>query len=296
MHTELKWVAPILRALVGAAMAAALVATAQAQSKGGTLGKIKASGTIALGYRVNATPFSFTEEGKKEPIGFAIDLCREVVDGIQRELKLADLKIRWVPVTIGDRIKMVVDGKVDLECGSTTNTLSRRATVDFSLPTFIDGASYIAKAASRLENIKDLDGKRVGMIAGSSTEKALAAAATQAFAKPEVVFVKDHDEGFRAVRDGKVDAYSTDRMILFGLVVTANVDLKDYYLAPDLFSFEPYGLMMRRDPEFRLAVDRQLAHVYRSGEIIKIVGNWFGALGEPPDLLKAMYLLNSYPE
>ncbi|MCG6875704.1 MAG: amino acid ABC transporter substrate-binding protein [Betaproteobacteria bacterium] len=295
MKNESTRIALLLRVLVGAAIAASMVATANAQSTRGTLDKIKKSGTISLGYRENATPFSFTEPGK-EPIGYSLDLCREVVSGIRRQLKLADLKIKWVPVTIGDRIKMVVDGNVDLECGSTTNTLSRREVVDFSIPTFIDGGSYIAKAASRLESIKDLDGKRVGMIAGSSTEKAFAAAASRAFAKPVIVFVKDHDEGFQGVRDGKLDAYASDRMILFGLAVTANVDLKDYFLSSELFSYEPYGLMMRRDPEFRLAVDRQLARMYRSGEIIKIVGNWFGALGEPPELLKAMYILNSYPE
>ena len=283
-----------LRVVAGAALAA-LVVSAHAQSKGGTLAKIKASGAISLGYRENSTPFSFVEAGK-EPIGFSVDLCREVAAGIRRQLKLPDLKINWVSVTIGDRIKMVVDGKVDLECGSTTNTLSRREVVDFSLPTFIDGGSYIAKAAARLQSIKDLDGKKIGIIAGSSTEKAFAAAATKVFVKPEMVFVKDHDEGFRAVRDGKVDAYASDRMILFGLVVTAKVDLNDWFLAPELYSYEPYGLMMRRDPEFRLAVDRQLARIYRSGEIIKIVGNWFGALGEPPDLLKAVFILNSYPE
>jgi len=296
MHMQPRLIALILRALAGAAIAAAMMTAAHAQSTGGTLGKIKASGTLTLGYRVNATPFSFTEEGKKEPVGYSVDLCETVAAGIRRDLKLPDLKINWVPVTVGDRIKMVLDGKVDLECGSTTNTLSRRANVDFSLPTFIDGGSYIAKAASRLESIKDLDGKRVGMIAGTSTEKAFAAAATRAFVKPEIVFVKDHDGGFQGVRDGKLDAYASDRMILFGLAVKANVDLKEYFLAVDLFSYEPYGLMMRRDADFRLAVDRQLARLYRSGEIVKLFGNWFGALGEPPDLLKAMFILNSYPE
>ena len=285
----------LLRLLAGAAIALATAATANAQSTRGTLDKIKASGTISIGYRENATPFSFTEQGN-EPVGFSVDLCREVIAGIRRQLKLPELKIKWVPVTIGDRIKMVVDGKVDLVCGSTTNTLSRREVVDFSLPTFIDGGSYIAKSAAKLESIKDLDGKRVGMIAGSSTEKAFAAAATRDFVKPVIVFVKDHDEGFRGVQDGKLDAYASDRMILFGLAVTAKVDLKDYFLASDLYSYEPYGFVMRRDPDFRLAVDRQLARLYRSGEIVKIVGNWFGRLGEPPDLLKAMYILNGYPE
>jgi len=295
MNTVSKRMTSYLRVLVGAALVALSVAVAHAQSKSGTLDKIKASGIISLGYRDNSTPFSFTESGH-EPIGYSIDLCREVVAGIRRQLKLDEIKINWMPVTIGDRIKMVVDGKVDLECGSTTNTLSRRAVVDFSLPTFIDGGSYIAKAATRVPSIKDLDGKRVGMIAGSSTEKAFAAAASRAFVKPSIVYVKDHDEGLRAVQDGKIDAYASDRMILFGLAVVAKVDQKDYFLSGELYSFEPYGLMMRRDPDFRLAVDTQLARLYRSGEIIKIVGKWFGGLGEPPDLLKAMYILNAYPE
>ena len=155
---------------------------------------------------------------------------------------------------------------------------------------------FLAKAATRVPSIKDLDGKRVGLIAGSSTEKAFAAAASRDFVKPAIVYVKDHDEGFRAVQDGKIDAYASDRMILFGLAVVAKVDQKDYFLSGELYSFEPYGLMMRRDPDFRLAVDTQLARLYRSGEIIKIVGKWFGGLGEPPDLLKAMYILNAYPE
>jgi glutamate/aspartate transport system substrate-binding protein len=296
MNTVSQTVARLLRVLASAALAAALAATAHAQSPGGTLGKIKSSGTITLGYRDNSTPFSFTEPGKTDPVGYTVDLCREVADGIRRDLKLPDLKIRWVPVTIGDRIKMVADGKVDIECGSTTNTLSRRATVDFSLPTFIDGGSYIAKAGANLDRIKDLDGKKVGVVAGSSTEKAFEAAATRVFAKPVIVHVKDHDEGFQAMQDGKIDAYASDRIILFGLVVKANVDLKNYFLLVDLYSYEPYGLMMRRDPDFRLAVDRQLARLYRSGEIIKIFGRWFGALGEPPDLLKAMFILNGYPE
>jgi glutamate/aspartate transport system substrate-binding protein len=283
-----------LRAIAGAAIAMLTIAVAHAQS-GGTLGKIKSSKTITIGYRDNATPFSFTEPGK-EPIGYSIDLCREVVAGIRRQLKVDDLKIKWEPVTIGNRLKLVADGKVDLVCGSTTNTLSRRETVDFSLLTFIDGGSYLAKAATKVPTIKELDGKKVGIIKGSSTEKAFSAAATKAFAKPMMVYVKDHDEGFNDVRDGKIDAYASDRMILFGLAVKAQIDAKDWFLSPDLYSYEPYGLVMRRDPEFRLAVDRQLARLYRSGEIINIVEKWFGALGEPPPLLKAMYILNAYPE
>jgi len=164
------------------------------------------------------------------------------------------------------------------------------------LSTVGDAVSYIAKAGANLDRLKDLDGKKVGIVAGSSTEKALEAAATRVFAKPVIVHVKDHDEGFKAMQDGKIDAYASDRIILFGLVVKANADLKNYFLLVDLYSYEPYGLMMRRDPDFRLAVDRQLARLYRSGEIVKIFGRWFGALGEPPDLLKAMFILNSYPE
>jgi glutamate/aspartate transport system substrate-binding protein len=294
MTTNTNRTALFLRVIAGAAIAMATIVAAHAQS-GGTLGKIKSSKTIVIGYRDNATPFSFTEPGK-EPIGYSIDLCREVVSGIRRQLKLDDLKIKWEPVTIGNRLKLVADGKVDLVCGSTTNTLSRRETVDFSLLTFIDGGSYIAKAATKVPSIKELDGKKVGIIAGSSTEKAFAAAATKAFAKPVMVYVKDHDEGFSAVQSGKIDAYASDRMILFGLAVKAQIDSKDWFLSPDLYSYEPYGLVMRRDPEFRLAVDRQLARLYRSGEIVNIVGKWFGALGDPPPLLQAMFILNAYPE
>ncbi|MCU0804210.1 MAG: amino acid ABC transporter substrate-binding protein [Burkholderiales bacterium] len=291
--TQLARIATLFVAV--AALAGCASTSGSVGAPGSTLDKIKRTNTVTLGYRTTSVPFSFAAPGK-EPAGYSIDLCRAVVESLKKELGLPNLQTKWEAVTVENRLGKVADGSVDLECGSTTNTLARRQQVDFSLLTFADGGSFLTKLGSNIATVKDLNGKRVAIIPGTSTEKSLNAALQQSLAKPSFVTVRDHQEGLVALREGRADAYASDRTILIGLAVTAK-DAATFRLSDDLFSYEPYSLVLRRgDPEFRLMVDRTLARLYRSAEIGAIYNRWFGAMGTPSPLLQAMFLLNGIPE
>src|SRR5437870_12520602 len=161
------------------------------QDLDGTLKKIKTSGTFVLGYLQSAPPFSFPGPDKR-PVGYSIDLCMHVASAIHKQLSLADLKLNWVPVTAENRIDMVAQGKVDIECGTTTASLSRQERVDFSLMTFVDGGSLLTKSDAGLRNVADLASKRIAIIPGTTTEKALTEFLKQEFTLVEMVRVKDH--------------------------------------------------------------------------------------------------------
>lgn len=265
-----------------------------AQNLEGTLKKIKSSGVLTLGHREAAPPFSFPGPDK-QPVGYSIDLCTYVARGIQKQLGIT-LKLNWVPVTPENRIDMVAEGKVDIECGTTTATLSRQERVDFSLMTFVDGGSLMGLADSKINSLPDLADKRIAVIPGTTTEKALAKFLKDQFVKVKVVKVKNHIEGRTALEKEEVEAFASDRGILIGLAITSK-DPKRFGLADLLFSYEPYGLMLpRNDSSFRLAVNRPLAELYRSGAIAPIYERWFGAFGEPSKAIQAMYLLNGLPE
>jgi ABC-type amino acid transport substrate-binding protein len=219
-----------------------------------------------------------------------------VASAIQKQLGIDGLKLKWVPVTIENRIQMVAQGKVDIECGSTTASLSRREKVDFSLMTFVDGGSLLTTSDANLRGLSDLTGKRIAIVPGSTTEKSLAEFLKKEFIVVQWVRVKDHSEGFAALEKGEAEAYASDRGILIGLAVTSK-DPKRFALANFVFSYEPYGFIVRRnDADFRLAVNRALAGLYRSGEVLPIYDRWFGAFGKPSPELQAMYLLNGLPE
>ncbi|HEY6281249.1 MAG TPA: amino acid ABC transporter substrate-binding protein [Burkholderiales bacterium] len=285
-----------IKVVIGASLAALVLAgPAQGQDLTGTLKKIKTSGTLTIGYRESSPPFSFMGPDKR-PIGYSIDLCMNVASAIQKQLEMADLKLKWVPVTIESRIQMVAQGKVDIECGSSTMTLSREEKVDFSLMTFVDGGSMLTTSSANIRGLEDLVGRRIAVVPGSTTEKALADFLKKQFIAVQTIHVKDHSDGLAALEKGEADAYATDRGILIGLAVTSK-DPKQFVLANFVFSYEPYGLIVRRnDPDFRLAVNRALAGLYRSGEVLPIYDRWFGTFGKPGPELQAMYLLNGLPE
>ena len=260
----------------------------------GVLKKIKTTKTITLGYSEAAVPFSFVNNDNR-PQGYSVDLCKRIAEGIKQQLGLHELNVKWVKVDVNTRIPYVVKGQVDIECGSTTHTLSRQEKVDFSSMIFVDGGSYISKARAKISTLKDLDGKKVSVIPGTTTEKVLQAALDRADAKAQIVPVRTHAEGYAALREDKIDAYASDRIILIGLALNG-IDAPSYRLSDEMFSYEPYALMMRRDADFRLAVNRELARLYSNGDILNIYGRWYGPLGEPSTLLKAMYFLNGLPE
>jgi len=265
------------------------------QDLDGTLKKIKTSGTFTIGYREAAPPFSFPGPDKR-PVGYSIDICMHVAGEIQKQLGIDNLKLNWVPLTAENRIDMVAQGKVDIECGTTTMTLSRQERVDFSLMTFIDGAGLLTTAGVNWRGAADLADKRIAVIPGTTTEKALSDVLKKEFITVQTIKVKDHLEGIAAVEKGSADAFASDRGTLAGIALTSK-DPGRFALANVVFSYEPYGLMMRRnDAAFRLAVNRALAGLYRTGGIVPIYERWFGAFGKPSEAIQAMYLINGLPE
>jgi ABC-type amino acid transport substrate-binding protein len=275
-------------------IALALLAAAPAGAQ--TLDKIRKQGSIALGYIEGAAPFSYTD-GNGEPQGYSVELCRTVAEGIAAQLKRSSLKIRWVKLTIQNRIDAVRRGQADLECSTTTWTLSRQRLVDFSLVTFVDGASLLVGGQSDIGQIKDLDGKRVAVISGTTTDKALRDALTRRMVKAEVVSIKTRDEGLALLGQGQIEALASDRTALIGVVVMGGGARGNFKLIDQDFSIEQYALMLPRgDHDFRLAVNRVLARVYRSGEIEKIYARWLGPLGPPSVLLSATYYIQSLSE
>jgi polar amino acid transport system substrate-binding protein/glutamate/aspartate transport system substrate-binding protein len=282
-----------LLSLLLALAAAALALPASAQTAG-TLKKIADSRSIALGYRADAVPFSFRGDDG-QPTGYSVDLCRRVVAAIERSLNLQQIEVKWVPVTPENRIAQVTGGAVDLECGVTTVTLGRQEQVDFSSLIFVEGGSLLVRAEGGPVRLADLAGKTVGVMAGTTTEARLRAVLKQRLIDARVVNVRDERDGVAAVMDKRIDAFAGDRVVLLGAGLRGgggNV----LSLAQEDFSFEPYALMMRRDPAFRLAVNRALAQLYGGEGIVEIYGRWFGKLGKPGPLLTAMNLLNTTPE
>jgi ABC-type amino acid transport substrate-binding protein len=284
-----------MKIVLGVSIASLLLAgIASGQQLDGTLKKIKDSSTFTLGYLTSAPPFSFPGPDKR-PVGYSIDLCTQIASSIQKQLG-ANLKLNWVPVTTENRLDMVASGKVDIECGTSTTTLARQERVDFSLMTFVDGGGLLTKKDFALRSVADLTDKKIAVIPGTTTESALAKALREEFITVQTVPVKNHVEGLQAVEKGTADAFASDRGILVGLAVTAK-DPNLFALPPLLFSYEPYGFMVRRnDAAFRLAVNRALAGLYRSGDIAAVYNRWFGAFGKPSEAIQAMYLLNGLPE
>ncbi|WIM10580.1 amino acid ABC transporter substrate-binding protein [Enhydrobacter sp.] len=260
----------------------------------GTLDDIRGSGTVCLAYRKDAPPFSYVAGNGAAPVGFIVDLCRAVTAGIGRQLGI-DIKEAYVPVTATDRFDAITNNKADLLCEATTQTLKRRETVSFSIPTFADGASFIIQPGGP-KDIGSLADKKVGVLAGTTTEAELRRALAAKQLNAEIVPAKTHREGLDAVEKGAVAAYFADRGILAFLLMNAkrptNLLLADIYL-----TVEPYALAMRRgDEEFRLAVDRELSSIYRSGQIARIFGATFGPSVRPSPTLLGLYATAALPE
>jgi ABC-type amino acid transport substrate-binding protein len=280
-----------LTLIVAAWLAVILSAAATAQ----TLDKIRKQGAITLGYIDGAAPFSYTD-GNGDPQGYSVELCRTIADGIAAQLERKELKMRWVKLTIQNRIDAVRRKQVDLECSTTTWTLGRQRLVDFSLVTFLDGASILTKLDTDARRLADLAGKRVAVITGTTTEAALRQALTRGLVKADLVSIKTRDEGLELLRQGQVDGLASDRTTLIGVAVKG-ASGNAYKLLEEDFSIEQYALMMPRgDPDFRLAVNRVLARLYRSGDIRRVYDRWLGPLGPPSPLLSATYFIQGLAE
>ena len=259
-----------------------------------TLDKIRKSGTITLGYVEGAVPFSFVHEG--EPQGYSVELCRRIAGDLRRQLKLTKLDTKWVALTVQNRLEAVRKGQVDLECSTTSRTLSRGELVDFSLLTFVDGASVLVRREGPLRRLSDFAGKRLAVISGTTAERGIGEAIEKMRIDAQLVPVKGRAEGLALLDANRVDGVVSDRLALYGAAITSP-NATTYHLFNEIYTVEPYALALRRgDTDFRLAVDRALAGLYRDGGIGEIYDKWFKQLGDPPTILGALYLLQGLQE
>lgn len=261
-----------------------------------TLEQIKKTETIRIGYRDNEPPMSFINKDN-QPVGYSIELCLHIANEIKSKLKNPNIAVKYVPVTATNRFESLTDNSIDILCGSTTKTLSRSELVDFSELTFVTGASLISLKTSEIENLESLAGKKVAVVKGTTTIAALTKALKRIDSDAEIIAVDSAKEGMEAVNSNKVDAFSSDQIILIGLAITRG-DPEKYTLSKDLFSYEPFALAIRRnDSDFRLLTNRVLSDLYRSGKITETYSRWFGEyITNIPSLLEAMYILNSTAE
>jgi ABC-type amino acid transport substrate-binding protein len=263
---------------------------------GGTLDQIKKSGEIRVGYRTDAPPLSFKDDSG-QPTGYSVELCQRIAAAVKDHLKLKDLKTTLVPLTSEDRIDAIINNRADIECGATTITLSRAEKVDFTLMTFVTGGGLLTLANSGVDSLASLAGKSVAVVTGTTSQTALQKYLQKNLIDAKVVAVTDRGEAMKQLQAKKVDAFASDQVVLIGEILTAP-DPRAYSLGRDLFSFEPYGLVVRRnDADFRLVANRAIAQLYRSGQIEDLFNRWFGQVGmQPTPVLKAMYVLEALPE
>lgn len=274
---------------------ALLAAAPAAHALDATMSRIRKTGTIVMGHRDAAVPFSYVDGGTVK--GYSIDLCNAVAETVRRDLGLKELKVRWVPVDAKTRFTAVQAGKVDIECGVTTNTLSRQKEFDFSPMTFVDGANILVKKTSGIASVLDVGGKNVGVAANTTTENALKTGFARRKIDARIVTFKDHLEGIEALKAGRIDAYAADQSVLVGLAMATGGGT-ELSMPAEQFTYEPYGLMFRRgQADFRASVSRSLAEIYRSPQVSELFARWFAAFGgKPTPILEAMYLLNGLPD
>ncbi|MFQ5548982.1 MAG: amino acid ABC transporter substrate-binding protein [Woeseia sp.] len=274
-----------------------LCSAGAAQELTGTLKRIAESGEFRIGFVPDAPPMSFVDR-QGEPAGYTIALCRTVAAAVKKAAGLEDMEISYVPLVLPEeRLSAVESGTVDIECGASTITLSRRERVDFSLMTFITGGAIVSLNKSPIASINELEDKTIAVIEGTTTHAAL----RQFGEINEVVLtlriIDTHAKGMELLNTGKVDGYATDRSMILGQVLRSE-DAGSYAISSDVFSFEPHGLMMKRgDTDFRLVVDRALASLYRGARIRRIYHDWIGRYGEAlPPIVEAMYEFQAVSE
>ena len=267
-----------------------LCAAASAQELNGTLKRIADSGEFKIGYVPDAPPMSFLSDDGT-PTGYSIVLCKTVAASIKKSLGLEEIKISYVPLVLPeDRLRAVENADVDIECGATTVTLSRRERVDFSLMIFISGGAILSRSESPIPSFADLEKKTIAVITGTTTHETLRRISEVNEMGYTLRLIETHDTGMELLNDKKVDGYATDRAMIVGQILRSG-DASKYTISADVFSFEPYALMLHRgDTDFRLAVDRALAGLFRNARIRRIYHNWFGRFGEPlSPIVEAVY-------
>jgi glutamate/aspartate transport system substrate-binding protein len=261
-------------------LAASLLATAaSAQTSSGeglspTLANIKNTHVVRLGYRESSPPFSFLDQANR-PIGYSLELCEAIVDEIGVEVDDANLRIDYVKVTSDDRIPAVVQNKIDLECGSTTANAERSKQVAFSPLMFVAGTKLMVPKASTISAPKDLQGKTVVVTKGTTNEQALHALDKKFGLGLNIVVSPDHEQSYQMLVDGKVDAFATDDILLYGLIARHKSQDK-FKVAGDYLSYDPYGIMYRKgEPQLAAVVERAFRKLGSNRDLIPLYNKWF---------------------
>ena len=260
----------------------------------GTLDDIRQSKTLRIAYREEAKPFAYkTPAG--QPTGFMIDLCQAVAKHMGQQLKIPDLKVAYVPVTTVNRLDAITQNKADLICDSLTQTLERREVVDFSVPVFIDGATFAIRNDGP-QDLKLLAGKKVGVVGGTLTDEVTRRSLASVNINAQIVPFKDFDDAMVALEKGEIAAYFAGRAMLASMI-QGNPNASRILLASNYLTYEPFALAMRRnDGDFRVAVDRALSQIFKFGEIGTIFTKAFGAKERPSPILQSLYIIATLPE
>ena len=255
---------------------AGLLATtpAFAQELSGTLKKVKESGTIVMGIRESSYPLSYLDD-KQQPIGYHIEICNKIVDAVKKELKMADLKVQHQPVTSQNRIPLVTNGTVDIECGSTTNNEARQRQVAFALTTFVTNVRMAVKKASGITGLGQLGGKTVATTSGTTSVQLMRAHEKAKGIDFKEVFGKDHADSFLLLETDRAVAFVMDDNLLAGLI-TSSKNPQEYAIVGEVLNIEPIAIMMRRDDSaFKKVADDTIRGLIKSGEIEKLYSKWF---------------------
>jgi len=227
-----------------------------------------------MGHRESSVPFSYIGDDGK-PQGYSIDLCNKFVDEIRKTLKMPNIKVNHVPVTSQTRIALMANGTIDVECGSTTNNLTRQKQVDYLPVTFITGTKLASKKGSGITEIEDLDGKAIALSLGTTNEKAVKRHIKAKGLNVKIISVKDHPQGWLALDTGRVDAYASDHVLLYGLI-SKSKDPSAYQVTGRFLSYDPYGIMVpRNDSTYRRLGTVMMADMMRSGDMMKTYNKWF---------------------
>lgn len=257
--------------LMALAVSSALLA---APAMADTLQKIKDTGTITIGHRESSIPFSYLD-GNQKPVGYSMDLCNKIVEEVKKELKMPALVTKLTPVTSQTRIPLMTNGTIDLECGSTTNSLERQKQVAFGVTTFVSPVRMVVRADSGVKTLDDLNGKAVATTTGTTSDRYIKQNEKGHNIDVKNVYGKDHAESFLMVETGRASAFVMDEVLLAGFIANAK-NPKDFAIVGPALSTEPYGIMLRKDdPQFKALVDKTLSGLMKSGEINKIYAKWF---------------------
>lgn len=266
--------------LMALAVSSALLA---APAMADTLQKIKDTGTITIGHRESSIPFSYLD-GNQKPVGYSMELCNKIVDAVKKELKMPALVTKLTPVTSQTRIPLMTNGTIDLECGSTTNSLERQKQVAFGVTTFVSPVRMVVKADSGIKSLDDLNGKAVATTTGTTSDRYIKQNEKGHNIDVKNVYGKDHAESFLMVETGRASAFVMDEVLLAGFVANAK-NPKDFAIVGPALSTEPYGIMLRKDdPQFKALVDKTLSGLMKSGEINKIYAKWFTSAIPPKNV------------